>query len=198
MKKRLLLLIAVVLLGAANMNNTEIIHVVDYAKYEYFNGSERGDDYYIGNIYLDNKDKRIWFEPVKTEENVGVGTIKKAWQKFISQKPRLYINKESFYIVRKIKEFELNGIKIKDAKGHDILIEIGNKDFPLALKSYISKVWGIVNQPTGEKYFKNGWSRTKENELGRNREYYNFEYPFQKMTEKEYNEHFIEVIGIKK
>lgn len=198
MKKVLMLVLVTFFLGAFTMEYPEVIPVVDYAKYEYFNGPERGDDYYIGNIYLDNKEKKIWFVPVKTEENVGVGTIKKAWQKIISQKPRLYIDKESFYIARKLKEFELNGIEIKDAKHRKKLIKIGDKDFPSALKSYISKVWGVVNQPTGEKYLKNGWSRTKEKELAQNREYYNFEYPFQKMTEKQYNAHFIKVNGIMK
>lgn len=196
MRKILVLVLVTFFLGAFNMDYPEIIPVVDYAKYEYFNGPEKGDDYYIGNIYLDNKEKKLWFVPVKTEENVGGGTIKKAWQKFTSQKPRLYIDKESFYITRKLKEFELNGIETKDAECDNNLIKIGDKDFPSALKSYISKVWGIVNQTTGEKYFKNGWSRTKGKELAQNREYYNFEYPFQRMTEKEYNAHFIKVIGI--
>lgn len=198
MKKGLVLILISLILGAAKMNNTEIIPVVDYAKYQYFNGPERGDDYYVGNIYLDNKNKKIWFESVKTEENVGVGGIKKAWYKLTSQKPRLYIDKENFYIARKIKEFKHNGIETKDAENHNTIVEIGSENFPLALKSYISKTWGIVNQSTGQKYFKNGWSKTKENELAQNREYYNFEHPFQKMTEKEYNKHYIKVNGIMK
>lgn len=90
MRKGLEILLISLLLGAAKMSRAEVIPVVDYAKYQYFNGQEKGDDYYLGKIHLNNDSKELWFEPVKTEENVGVGGIKKAWHKLTSQKPRLY------------------------------------------------------------------------------------------------------------
>lgn len=196
MKKVLMLFLLSIILGASKMNVSITFHIVDYAKYQYLNGDKKGDDYYIGKVIVTNDD--IKFIPVKTDENVGVGSFKRMIQNLNSSKPRLNIDEESESLEKKISEFLSNGIRIQDSEGKYAIVKLGEEYFIPALQSYLSESRGIVSSKVGEKYFQNGWSKTRENELENHREYYNFEYPFQKMTSKEYLHHSAQKIGIMK
>lgn len=193
MRKSLLLLMFAVLMGAAKMNDNraEIINVVDYGGFNGPNGYLKGD-FYLGQIHLNNVSKELWFEPVLTNEKVGSGKISQLWQKFATERPRLYIAGASTTINTRLDEFRKNGIYSEDTNGKRIVIPIGNSNFPEILKANIAARWGIVDPETGEKYFKNGWSESRNNELSENREYYSFKYPFQKISKEE----FINIQGI--
>lgn len=196
MKKFLILFLVSIVLGASKMNVSTTFHIVSYAKYQYLNGDQKGDDYYIGKVIVTNND--IKFIPVKTHENVGVGSLKRIIQGFTSSKPRLNINEETEFLEKKLSEFLSKGIRIQDSEGKYLIVKFGEENFIPALRSYLSESRGIVSSGVGEKYFQSGWAKTRENELENNREYYNFEYPFQKMTAKEYSQHFVQKLGITK
>lgn len=196
MKKILILFLLTVILGASKMNVSTTLHIVNYAKYQYLNGDQKGDDYYIGKVIVTNND--IKFIPVKTYDNVGAGSFKRMIQNFTSSKPRLNIDEETKSLDKKLSEFLSKGIRIQDKEGKYLIVKLGEENFIPALQSYLSESRGIVSSEVGEKYFQNGWAKTRENELENNREYYNFEYPFQKMSAKEYSQHFMQKFGIMK
>lgn len=194
MKRFVILFLASIVLGASKVNVSTTFHIVNYAKYQYLNGEQKGDDYYIGKVIVTNNDIR--FIPVETHENVGAGSFKRMMQNFIPSKPCLNIDKETKSLEKQISEFLSKGIRIQDNEGKYLIVKLGEENFTSALQSYLSESRGIVSSKVGEKYFQNGWSKTREDELENNREYYNFEYPFQKMTAKEYSQHFIQKFGI--
>lgn len=194
MRKVFILFLLGIILGASKMNEDTTFHIVNYAKYQYLNGDVKGDDYYIGKVIITNND--IKFISVKTDEDVGVNSFRKMVQDFSSSKPRLNINEERRAIDKKISEFLSKGIRFQNNEGQYITTKLGDDNFVLALQNYLSESRGIVSSSIGEKYFQNGWSRSRKNELEDNREYYNFEYPFQKMTSEEYLQHYIQKFGI--
>lgn len=164
----------------------DVIDVVNYGGFESPAKGMALGDFYLGQIHLDNANKKLWFSPVVTDDKAGSGYILKLWQKWLGNSPRVYVDAESKIINARLKEFKQKGLCCKDDEGNKQVILIGSLEFPQALRQNIAERWGIVNSEIGTKYFKNGWSESRNDELRHNREYYDFEYPFQKMSQEEY------------
>ncbi len=161
-------------------NDVTVWHIADYDQEETF--GEIPDDYYLGRVIYNRNNKEIYYEPVKTSEDIALNKFM-LWLQHHDE-PRVRLSEAQKLLDEQIKIYKEKGIS-EHIDGDYIAIVPEHDEFADSLRYKLAERWGIIDEDTGSRYFDLGISKAQGMELRRARLYFSPKFPHRKITGQE-------------